>query len=182
MTDYKEIYIKWLAYFEIDENARLEIYNNFHEEIQKAFEIIVTIAIEELEHAMADKMFYQKIKSLLEEQFFIFMVAGYILYLITNKIDPDKENLKNRETTSGVGSEWMREYDKDQLKTLLEAIDPILQLFLYQQAENRMNYFFLHHPEIMHMSYKEVSKLEKIMKWTIGQGYIFGELEKKLQV
>lgn len=182
MKDYKSLYVKWLAFFQLPEKERIDIVNQLHDEVKKGFDVITRLAIEELESEISDKGLYQKIKAFLEGQIAFSVYGGYLLFLIDNGIDPEKAKLKERVETSMLGTEWMMYYESSLMnKGLVMNIDPISSLFLEKGTQGRLNLLFLQFPELMKITCKEANALEKFLNWGAHQGYILGMLEEKIK-
>jgi len=130
--------------------------------------------------AKEDKDFWKEILSTIEALLSFSVWGGYMLFMIAKSIDPVKERLHEIKSSSDLGNKWIENYQKDQSKSLISEINPILSLFLEQGKQGRMNQLLLAHPEITKKSYKEIKQIEKFLYWAALQGYILGLLEIKL--
>jgi hypothetical protein len=180
MRDYKSILVKWLALNESDEEIRKKLLGFLHEEVKKGFDVLTRIAIQELERTIGDKVYLDKVKDTLEMLLAFSAYGGYMLYLVENNLDPEKLALNKKEETNKLGAEWVQNYDKDQCKSLLLTIDPIISMFMEKGKQGRMNHLFLLFPDSMKLPYKDMAQIDTFLNWIAHQGYIFGILENNL--
>lgn len=180
MEDYKSIFVQWTGLLNQDIKSRKQFLEFLHLETQKGFDVIVRIAIEELEQQVTEKPLLEKIRQELETSFSVCVFSGYLLFLVSSEIDPKKENLVARSQTNELGSVWIQNYEKDQGKSLLLKIDPILSLFLEKTKQSEMNKIMYVFPEIIKSSYEQIGKIETFLNWAVHQGFILGILEQEL--
>lgn len=180
MKDYQSILIKWMALFDVDEKIRKEILDSLHEEVKKGFDVITKVALEELGVKFKDDTNFPRIKTIIESLLSFSVFGGYMLYLISMAVDPVIKQLYKNEKTVELGNVWMDNYQKDQGKSLMMKIDPIIAHFIEKMKDTRMNQLLLSYPEIIDLSYKKVSEIEKFLNWAGYQGIIIGLLEEKL--
>ena len=180
MKDYKSILVKWLALNESDEETRKKLLSYLHEEVKKGLDVLTRIAINELERTLENKEFFLKIKDTVEGLVAFSAYGGYMLYLVENRIDPEKADLSHKKQTAKLGTTWTENYQKDQCKEFLLSIDPIISMFLEKGKQGRMNQLFLRFPECMAISYKDIGQIDTFLNWASHQGYIFGIIEQNL--
>src|SRR3989344_3803771 len=95
--NYKDIWVKWMAFLEQDLEFRNEILNNLHQEVKKGFDVLVKISLEELEANIGNKSgIFSKIKPMVEEKLAFSVWSGYSLFLIEQGIDPINAKLSQR--------------------------------------------------------------------------------------
>lgn len=180
MKDYESIWTKWMELLSQDIKSRKQFLDYLHFETQKGFDVIVRIAIEELEQQILDKPLLEKIRADLEFSLSVCVFSGYILFLVSLEIDPKKENLVARSQTNELGNVWIQNYEKDQGKSLLLKIDPIFSLYLEKTKQSEMNKIMYAFPEIIKSSYEQIGKIETFINWAAHQGFILGILEQEL--
>lgn len=181
MIDYTSVWIKFVAFFEIDEALRQKVINNLHDEVKKGFDVLTKVSMEELEHILPKEL-YKAINNELEQILALSVFQGYVLFLISNNIDPEKNKLSVVKSTQEVGRAWMQEYEKDKAKSLIEEIDPVISMYLEKSKQARMNQLLSVHSEINDRSYKEISSIDKFINWILHQGYLLGYLERILNI
>ncbi len=180
MKDYVTIWTEWMKLLNKDVKSRKQFLDSLHFETQKGFDVIVRIATEELEQQVSDKHLLKKINEELEFSLSVCVLSGYLLFLVSLEIDPKKENLIARTQTNKLGNVWIENYDKDQGRSLLLKIDPILSLFLEKTKQSELNRMIYIFPEVIKFSYEQVGKIETFLSWASHQGFILGILEQEL--
>ena len=96
-----------------------------------------------------------------------------------SNIDPQAINLLAQESTNGLGSEWVKNYDADMNKSLLEKIDPILSLIMEKETQEKMNRLLVEFRDLAELKYKDMNIIETFINWSAHQGYILGMLENE---
>lgn len=180
VTDYKSIWIKWVAMMQLDLKSRREMLALLHTEVTKGFDVVTKIAVEEIESNIADKEKLETCMEAIEEYIAFSVYGGYMLFLITHSIDPQTMNLLAQESTNGLGSEWVKNYDIDMNKSLLEKIDPILSLIMEKETQEKMNRLLVEFKDLAELKYKDMNLIEAFINWSAHQGYILGMLENEL--
>ncbi len=180
IKDYELIWTQWMQQLGQDIKSRKEFLDSLHFETQKGFDVIVRIATEELEVQVLDKQLLGKIRQELEFSLSVCVLSGYILFLVASEIDPKKENLVARTQTNELGNTWIKNYEKDQGRSLLLKIDHILSFFLEKTKQNELNRIIYVFPDVIKLSYEQFGKIETFLNWTAHQGFILGILEQEL--
>ena len=180
VKDYRTIWIKWIALLHTDAKLRTEILRSLHIEVTNGLDVITRIAVEELENKVSEKDLFILTKDAIESSLAFSVWGGYMLFLIANNIDPEKENLIARGETNNLGNEWTKNYDKDQTKSLLAQIDPLLTLILEKETQERINTLFAAYPQLVEIRYKEIGYIDTFENWAAYQGFILGFLEQEL--
>lgn len=181
MTDYKSIWIKWIAFLTMDAIFKEKMLQSFHREVVKGFEVIAKIGTEELEAKLREIPLFSEIKEDINKYLIDSVWAGYALFLIHEGINPEEKNLKDYEKTNALGDMWMQHYLKDQNKSLLEKIDPVICMLIEKQTQMNMNGLFFAYPTIQKEAYFQVSQIETFLNWSSHQGFIFGMVENRLK-
>lgn len=177
--NYSLMWSKWIALLTTDTATRGEILEALHYEVTKGLDVITRLAIEEFQ-AVATHPSLQSAKADIEISLASSAWSGYALFLIKEKIDPVEENVLARSTTNELGNKWMGYYEKDQTRSMLEQIDPIISLLLNKENENRINQLLITFPEFGEIPYKEFLHIETFHNWVSHQGYILGVIEQEL--
>lgn len=180
LRDYYSIWVKWLALLNADDNLRRELLSDVHIEVTKGFDVVTRIAIEEIEGRVTKSASFLKAKEAITDYLAFSVWGGYMLFLIANQIDPQKNNLIARQTTNSLGNEWLKHYASDQNASLLKEVDPFYSMMLEKEAQSRINLLFAEYEGFMGLAYKETSTLETFLNWASHQGFIFGILEDRL--
>jgi len=180
VTDYKSVWIKWAAMMQLDLKSRRELLALLHTEVTKGFDVITKIAAEEIEGNISDKDNLRTFMDAVEEYIAFSVYGGYMFFLITHSIDPQTMNLLAQESTNGLGSEWVKNYDADMNKSLLEKIDPILSLIMEKETQEKMNRLFVEFKDLAELKYKDMNLIEAFISWSAHQGFILGMLENDL--
>ena len=180
VTDYKSVWIKWVAMMQLELKSRREMLALLHTEVTKGFDVITKIAAEEIEGNISDKENLKTFMDAVEEYIAFSVYGGYMFFLITHSIDPQAINLLAQESTNGLGGEWVRNYDADMNKSLLEKIDPILSLIMEKETQEKMNRILVEFRDLAELKYKDMNIIETFINWSAHQGYILGMLENEL--
>lgn len=165
---------------QLDLKSRREMLALLHTEVTKGFDVVTKIAVEEIESNIADKEKLETCMEAIEEYIAFSVYGGYMLFLITHSIDPQTMNLLAQESTNGLGSEWVKNYDIDMNKSLLEKIDPILSLIMEKETQEKMNRLLVEFKDLAELKYKDMNLIEAFINWSAHQGYILGMLENEL--
>ena len=180
MKDYTVIFTDWMKLLDKDVASRKKFIDSLHFETQKGFDVVVRIATEELHSQVSDTQLLEKISKELEFSLSVCVLSGYMLFLVDSGIDPLKDNLIARTETNELGNRWIADYEKDEGKSLLLKVDPILSMFLEKTQQGETNRLFVVHPEIIESSYKHIGKIQTFFNWAAHQGFIVGVLEQEL--
>lgn len=180
MTDYKSVWVKWIAFLNMDLKFRKNFLESLHVEVTRGFDVVAKIGIEEIEANFDDKKMLGEIKSDVERILSVSVWAGYSLFLIHKGIDPEEKNLVASKKTNKLGQVWMENYERDQNKSLLTKIDPFISILIEKQTDLQMNMLFLNFPKIQRGPYFQISNIATYANWAAHQGYIFGMIEAEL--
>lgn len=177
MKDYQSIWVKWIALCSTDQKTRRELLEKFNIEVTKGFDVITKIASDEIAHQTQD---FQEYESELEVILAFLVYSGYILFLIQENVDPEKENLIAKTSTAELGNKWMESFEKDKGIDLIEKIDPILFLMMEEQKKLYLDSFLQKNAALLSSKFQSIQLIELYFLWAVEQGYIFGMLEKEL--
>lgn len=180
MIDYKDVWVKWMTFLNMDLKFRKEFLESLNLEVMKGFDVVAQIATEEVEIDFSDKKTFNDIKLELGAIFSHSVWAGYALFLVFEGIDPEKENLIANTATGELGNIWMDSHEKDKGKSYISKIDPFLSMFIEKNTALLINQLFLQYPTIQKSPYSQVAGIEIFSNWAAHQGYIFGMIEKEL--
>ena len=95
-------------------------------------------------------------------------------------VNPQKANLAAIAATKELGKRWSEGHKKDQNKSYINAIDPIIVLMLERIYDLRVNQTLSFHPEIVELPYKVTEKIHQYLGWAVYQGYVIGVMEDEL--
>src|SRR5882672_3365976 len=101
--DYQDIWTRWVAFLESDIKVRKEVLDSLHIELRQGFSVIAQVSVEQLEHLFAKQDFFHKLRADLQQTLLFSVWCGYALYLISEEIDPVKENLIVKSETNALG-------------------------------------------------------------------------------
>ncbi len=178
--DYNSIWIKWVAMMQLDLKSRREMLASLHTEVTKGFDVVTKIAVEEIEGNISNQANLKIYMEAIEEYIAFSVYGGYMLFLITHNIDPQVMNLLAQESTNKLGSKWVKNYEIDMNKSLLEKIDPMFSLIMEKGTQEKMNMLLVEFEDLADLKYKEMNIIETFINWAAHQGYILGILENEL--
>lgn len=178
--DYPGIWVRWLGFLQSDIKGRKEVLDALHLEVKQGFSVIAKASAEELEYLFKAKPFFGSLKPELDATLERTVWYGYLLFLISEGIDPVEQNLIVRNQTNELGNEWMEAFEKDKCEVLLLEIDALLALFLQNIAQSECNQLLTDSSSTMDISYKDAGQIISFLQWSLCQGFILGILEKKL--
>ncbi|MEN9328586.1 MAG: hypothetical protein RI947_1394 [Candidatus Parcubacteria bacterium] len=179
MKDYSTLWEDWATAVESTGEEKQKLIESVHDEVKAGIDAIVKAAAEELSKRL-EGGYMKDEEQVTKEVLAVTVWSGYLLYLTDNNIDAVKLKLNEVKATEELGSTWMEQYDKDQNKSLLMEIDPVISMFLEKLKQSKISYLLSKFPELMSKSYKRVSDSETFINWAAHQGYILGMLESKL--
>ncbi|MBD3362377.1 hypothetical protein GF362_01520 [Candidatus Dojkabacteria bacterium] len=180
MTNFNEVFTKWLAFFESADETKKDVFESIHPEVKKGFDVVTRVSKEEIQALLNNEEFLKKIEQNLIRLLAFSVFGGYMLFCIRKGIDPVKESLKDNENVAKVGNSWMEAYKQDNFKSLIQSIEPLVVLMVEKGKQARMNQLIMSFPEIMNLSFKDGLQIDKFMRWAGLQGYILGMLEQEL--
>lgn len=180
MTDYNEIFTKWIAFFEAPDETKKQVFEAIHLEVKKGFDIITRISKEETQAVVTNKEFIGKAHENLVRLFAFSVLGGYMLFCIRNGIDLVQNSQKEKPEIAKIGDSWMESYRKDNFKSLIQSIEPLIVMMIEKGKQARMNQLIMSFPDMMELSFKDALQIEKFMRWAGLQGYILGILEQRL--
>ncbi|MBI4066207.1 hypothetical protein HY411_00675 [Candidatus Gottesmanbacteria bacterium] len=182
MVNYSDIWERYSAVSLLSEEDAKEYLVRLHEELKAGLELMGSVAGSEVVEILKD-VSVEKKDALLQTIATILTytaLAGYTLYLVEHGVNPLGVDLKDRETTKGLGSRWMEGYKKDQHQTVEKAIDPIIKLMLDNIRDIRTNQLLALRPDIIDLPYKTSERVFQYLGWAAHEGYILAVLESQL--
>lgn len=179
---YLNIWERWEGLMQLTREDQKEVFDHLHKEVQAGISILAGVALEEMKLVLKD-VGYSKKDAFLDsaETILVFsLFSGYSFFLLTQKINPLKNDLSGRKSVENLGHRWMEQFEKDQNQKYLAKIDPIYGLMLTRMYELRVNQLLAMHPEIVDYAYQIVEGLNQYVGWAVRQGYILGMIEQEL--
>ncbi len=180
VKDYQTIWAKWIGFLQSDLKIRKEVLESLHLDVRQGFTIIAKTSREELEHLLAQTEFFGSVREELETTLLYCVWCGYLLYLISEGIDPVENNLVMRTQTNELGNMWMDAYESDKCASLLAEIDPLLSLLLQNISQSELNQLLIKSSGKVALSYDHAVQIVSLLQWALCQGFIFGLIEQKL--
>ncbi len=175
--NYKSAWTRWVALCSSDLSERKKLLENLHPEVRKGIDIVVRIAYEEISSQVKDlKILQDDIELGLSS----LVLKGYLFFLVTQEIDPFESNLIASNKTNELGNVWMENYEKDQGRSIIEKIDPIISIIMQNEKNNQFIMLLKEHDDISKMPYNNIRLFELFYSWAIHQGFIFGMIENNL--
>ncbi|MCL4200205.1 hypothetical protein KJZ67_02590 [Patescibacteria group bacterium] len=180
--DYKQLWDRWVSLTLLTEEDRAEMIERLHEEVTSGITALATLGVAQMEKVLAEQAYGKKDEYLKAVAPVVALSAldGYFLSLMERGIHPQKADLAKQESTKAVGETWSRGHQKDQNKSYVEKIDPVVILMLERIYDLRVNQTLSFHPEIVELPYKVTEKLHQYIGWAVYQGYVIGEMENEL--
>ena len=180
--DYKQLWDRWVTLTLLSEEDRTEMVDHMHEEVTSGVTALATLANAQVANILTQAT-YDKADEYLKAIAPVSALAaldGYFLSLMERGINPQKADLATRVTTKGVGERWNRGHKKDQNKSYITNIDPVIVLMLERIYDLRVNQTLSFHPEIVELPYKVTEKIHQYLGWVVYQGYVIGVMEDEL--
>lgn len=180
--DYRQLWDRWIALTILPEDDRQDLVEHLHEEITSGVTALATLANAQMGKLLADAK-YAKEEEYLKAVAPVTALAaldGYFLSLMERGINPQKERLSENEKTSGLAKQWSAGHEKDQNRSIIDKIDPVVTLMLERIYDLRVNQILSFQPEIVEQPYKLTEKLHQYIGWAVYQGYVLGALEQSL--
>lgn len=180
--DYKQLWDRWVALTLLSEEDRTDMVERLHEEVTSGVTALATLANAQVAKILADVK-YEKADEYLKAIAPVTALAaldGYFLSLMEHGVNPQTAALSSVSATKGLGERWNRGHKKDQNKSYITAIDPILVLMLERIYDLRVNQTLSFHPEIVNLAYKITEKIHQYLGWAVYQGYVIGVMEREL--
>ena len=179
---YPSLISKWWALFELRTDERKKILETLHDEVKKGFDVITRISMEELSSEFTNKEVLSVLYNNIESIFSYSVWGGYMLNLIFNARDPEKEKFKEKKETIKLGSKWVEIYHQDRAMSLVNKIDPLITAIFNRGSQVRLNQLFAILPDLQTQPYRDVALIEQFINWSNYQGYILAELERLLNL
>lgn len=181
--NYTQLFDRWVALTTLSEKDRGDLLNNLHEEVVSGTQTLGALACSEMGRVL-DEAKYEARNVYLEAVAPVVAMAaldGYLLALIEREVNPQTEELAFRESTKGLGNKWSTQFQKDQSRSYIDKIDPILVMILQKIQELRINQALSFHREVIDLPYKVTEQLHQYIGWCVHQGYVLGVMEQELR-
>lgn len=180
--DYKQLWDRWISLTLLSEEDRADMVEHLHEEVTSGVTALATLAniqvAKILESAKYDKA--EAYVRVIVPVSALAALDGYFLSLMERGINPQKAELAACITTKGLGERWNKGHKKDQNKSYINAIDPVIVLMLERIYDLRVNQSLSFEPNIVELPYKVTEKIHQYMGWAVYQGYVIGVMEDEL--
>lgn len=182
MTDYLSLWNRCVALSVLPDEDRKTLVGNLHPEARAGIEMLGSAAAAEMWEIIKDNGFSKKDEYLQAAGPVIIWSAlgGYCLYLMTQNVNPLTTDLKGAEDTKNLGNRWTGQFQKDQNKSYIDKIDPIVAMILGKISELRVNQLLSLVPEIIDLPYKTTERLNQYIGWSVNQGFVLGVMESEL--
>lgn len=181
MTDYKQLFDRWVMLTTLPEEDRKSLVELMHEEVTTSVQAFAGLGAVEMDKILKAAE-YPKRETYIKTAAPVLALAafdGYLLALMEKGINPQTADLVSRGSTKGLGERWSAAYGKDQNISILQEIDPITGLILGKMQEVRVNQMLSFYPEIIDLPYKITEKLHQYIGWAVHQGYVLGVMEQQ---
>lgn len=181
--NYTQLFDRWVVLTTLSEKDRGDLLNNLHEEVVSGTQTLGALACSEMGRVL-DEAKYEARNVYLEAVAPVVAMAaldGYLLALIEREVNPQIEELASRESTKGLGNKWSTQFQKDQSRSYIDKIDPILVMILQKIQELRVNQALSFHREVIDLPYKVTDQLHQYIGWCVHQGYVLGVMEQELR-
>lgn len=182
MTDYKQLWDRWVALTVLPEKERADMIEHLHEEVTSGVTALATLANAQVGKILVDAK-YEKTEEYLKAMAPVTALAaldGYLLSLMEHEVNPMTNDLATREATNGLGEHWSKGHKKDQNRVYIDKIDPMITLMLERMYDLRVNQTLSFCPDIVELPYKITEKLHQYIGWSVYQGYVLGIMEAEL--
>ncbi len=180
--NYTQLFDRWVALTTLSEKDRGDLLNNLHEEVVSGTQTFASLACSEMGRVL-DEAGYKERNVYLEAIAPVVAMAaldGYLLSKIERGVNPITEKLASQESSKGLGNRWSTQFQKDQSRSYIDKIDPIVEMLLQKIQDLRINQAISFHKEIIDLPYKSVEQVHQYIGWCIHQGYVLGVLEQEL--
>ena len=182
MTDYLSLWNRCIALSVLPDEDRKTLVGNLHPETRAGIEMLGSLAAAEMGEILKDSGFSKKDDYLKAAGPVLTWSAlnGYCLYLMTQNVNPLTVDLKSREDTKNLGNQWTEQFQKDQHRSSIEKIDPIVAMLLGKISELRVNQLLALVPQVIDFPYKTTERLNQYIGWAVYQGFVLGVMESEL--
>jgi len=180
--DYKQLWDRWVTLTLITEEDRADMIEHLHEEVTSGITALATLANAQVSELLEEAK-YSKAGAYLQAIAPISALAaldGYFLSLMERGVNPQKVQLFKTESTKGLGERWSKGHKKDQNRSYIDGIDPVIVLMLERIYDLRVNQALSFHPDIVELPYKVTEKIHQYLGWAVYQGYVIGVMEDEL--
>ena len=179
--DWEQLLQKWIILFELKADERKELYDSLHDQTRTALGLIAHSAQEKALIYMKPPVTDAQLNEWLISSTSLQAWGGYMLYLMHNFIDPVEQKIGTKLHDTAIDTAWFAEYEKNMCHDYVDAIHPIITLFLDKATSIRTEQFLLHHSTFYKKEYKLVANIRNYLGWAAVQGYVIGMLEFKTQ-
>ena|SRR3989344_6251632 len=183
-TDYHGLWQQWKQLMAMSKDKRKARIDALPITIQVALAAIGHLALDEAKRILADRTFGQKDRYMneLATTFMLCVFDGYMFYVISNSNLLSK-SVANNPTDSGVILDrWIVQYEKDEQRGNLRAIDQVIDLYLKKMAELRINQVIIAIPSVVSLSYELLESVHQYFDWATHQGYVLGMTQRELRI
>lgn len=182
MTDYKQLWDRWVALTTLSEDDRKNLLSRLHGEVISGVQALATLATDEMGKILDDAKYPQRDAYLeaIAPVAALGALDGYLFALMERGVNPQTASLATNERTNELGNRWSKAYEKDQNASYFDAGDPIVMLLLEKIQDLRINQALSFHDEIVELPYKVTEHLHQYLGWCVHQGYVFGVMEQEL--
>lgn len=177
--DYKQLWDRWVALTILSEADRKDLIEHLHEEVMNGVTVLASLANTQVAKILKDAS-YGKADAYLQAIAPVTALSaldGYFLSLMVSGINPQTANLSGNPKTKNLGQRWTLGHKKDQNKSYIDNIDPMITLMLERIYDLRVNQALSFHPEIVDLPYKITEKIHQYFGWAVYQGYVIGVME-----
>src|SRR3989344_6443704 len=181
MTDYLSLWNRMLALSVLPDEDRKALVGNLHPETRAGIEMLGSVAAAQMREILKDGAFDKKDDYLKAAGPVLIWSAlnGYCLYLMTQNVNPLTTDLKGREDTKNLGNRWIGQFQRDQNRSYIEKIDPIVSMLLGKISELRVNQLLALVPQVIDLPYKTTERLNQHIGWAVYQGFVLGVMESE---
>lgn len=180
--NYTQLFDRWVTLTTLSENDRADLLQNLHEEVVSGTQTLGALSCSEMGRVL-DEAKYEDRNVYLEAVAPVVAMAaldGYLLSKIVQGINPLTEQLSTRASTTTLGNRWSSQFQKDQSKSYIDKIDPIVGMILHKITDLRINQAVSFHTKIIDLPYTIVEHVHQYIGWCVHQGYVLGEVEQEL--
>lgn len=178
--DYLTLWDRWIALSALPEKDRSTLMDKLSKNVTKATQTLAILSAAEIKQQF-EKIAYKEWNTYLEIVTPLLMLGaldGYLLSLMAKGENPMTNNTKSEKSSDNLSDSWAALYQKDQCKSYVEQIDPIVSLLLQKIQELRVNQILALYPEIIKLPYEVTERLNQYVGWSVQQGYVLGLIEK----
>lgn len=180
--NYTQLFDRWVALTTLSEKDREELLAHLHEEVVSGTQTLASLACSEMGRVL-DEVNYKARDAYLEAVAPVVAMAaldGYLLSKIEQGVNPLTEQLSLKESTKGLGNRWSSQFQKDQSRSYIDKIDPIVGMILQKVNALRINQAISFYTGIIDLPYKTVENAHQYIGWCVYQGYVLGVVEQEL--